>query len=587
MIYGADTTKLEAAKRTSDEPSRPRIATLTRTGMGLSVALLCGVIGCHRTTAHAQDSAFSYQGNPQDSGQPDYGNLAPVDGQYPGAQNEAQQQAYQYQQGAPVERRYSGADPNAYPQSTDPNAYAQGGDPNAYPDDQDAMDQAQAVYEADLTDEQATEAPPPLPDYDQPPPPDEDYIWTPGYWAWSPAGYYWVPGAWVEPPYVGALWTPGYWAFYGGRYRFHHGFWGLHIGFYGGINYGYGYTGYGYYGGYWRGGHFFYNREVNRLDFGRIHRVYDYRVREDRFAGRPSFNGPRGIMVRPRPAEVAVLRERRYAPLPAQIQLRQQMMQNRQQLYRENHGRPAVTVDARPVVSNHQMPAALPQTAWRGARDGRGQGYRPDANRGGWQGTQQVQPQVQPQGRVMPQQGRQGQPVPQQAQPDVRQGWQARQPYQGRGNWQAQQQPGQTAQPQVQPQTPSTGRQDYRGGQWNRQQPQAPAQAQPQSQAPVGPGSWQGRQRWQQQNAPAQPQSQPQPQAQPQQDFRRGGWQGRGSPQGQPQPQGQQQPQIRRGPEGARVSQPAPQPQAQPHNQPHGQPAQQGREGHGRGDHDR
>jgi len=271
MTNGADNHKMKGLRAAG----HIRQPISTRTAVGLGVALLWTAIGCHRATAHAQDSAFSYQGGAQDSNQPDYSNLAPVDGQYP-AQNEAQQQAYQYSQGgypqagasqgnypqnsypqgAPVERPYPGADPNGYPQN---------GDPNTYYDDQAATEQAQAVYEADLTDEEAAEPPPALPDYDQPPPPDEDYIWTPGYWAWALEGYYWVPGAWVEPPYVGALWTPGYWAFYGGRYRFHHGFWGLHIGFYGGINYGYGYTGYGYYGGYWRSGHFFYNREVNHI----------------------------------------------------------------------------------------------------------------------------------------------------------------------------------------------------------------------------------------------------------------------------------------------------------------------------------
>src|SRR4030088_1729048 len=55
----------------------------------------------------------------------------------------------------------------------------------------------------------ATEAPPPLPDYEQPPCPEEGYLWTPGYWAWS-GGYYWVPGTWGEPPRIGVLWTPAY-----------------------------------------------------------------------------------------------------------------------------------------------------------------------------------------------------------------------------------------------------------------------------------------------------------------------------------------------------------------------------------------
>jgi hypothetical protein len=537
MEHGAwiGTNTVELPERSEHRTSR--VALFARAGIALSVALLWGTMGCHSTAA--QDSAFSYApqpgaGNPQDSGQPDYGNLAPVDGQYP-TQNEAQQQASQYQQGAPIERRYPGTDPGAYPPSDDPNAYSDG---------QPGMDDAQAVYDADLSDEEATQEPPPLPDYDQPPPPDPDYIWTPGYWAWSPEGYYWVPGAWVEPPYVGALWTPGYWGFYGGRYRFHHGFWGLHIGFYGGINYGYGYTGYGYYGGYWRGGHFFYNREVNHIDPRVVGRVYDYHVREDRFAGRPSFNGPRGITVRPRPAEIAVLHERRYAPLPAQTELRQQSMQNRQQFYRDNHGRPAMTVASRPVVSNHQIPAALPQPSFRG----RGNDYRQDGYRGdrGGQGVQPAQPQVQPtpQGRIMPQQGR--------------------------------------PQPQGQ-QNPNAGRQEYRGGVSAGRQQQAPAQAvptpaQPQRQLPGGVGAWKQRQSQQQPGAPVQPRTQPQPQAQPPQDYRRGGSQGRGQPQAQPQPQPQAQPQqqFRRGPEGARMNS---QPQAAPQQRPAPQPRVEQRQG--------
>ena len=91
----------------------------------------------------------------------------------------------------------------------------------------------------------ADQPPPPLPDYDQPQDPGDGYIWTPGYWAWSPDGYYWVPGAWVEAPYEGALWTPGYWGYWNNSYGYYPGYWGQYIGYYGGINYGYGYTGYG------------------------------------------------------------------------------------------------------------------------------------------------------------------------------------------------------------------------------------------------------------------------------------------------------------------------------------------------------
>ena len=86
-----------------------------------------------------------------------------------------------------------------------------------------------------------TFAPPELPVYVQPICPAEGYIWTPGYWAWDGSDYYWVPGTWVLAPEVGFLWTPPYWGWETGRYFFHDGYWGPRIGFYGGINYGFGY----------------------------------------------------------------------------------------------------------------------------------------------------------------------------------------------------------------------------------------------------------------------------------------------------------------------------------------------------------
>ena len=77
----------------------------------------------------------------------------------------------------------------------------------------------------------------------QPDCPGNDYIWTPGYWFWSPAGYYWVPGAWV-PRHMSSAMDADI-GFAGGRYGWHYGYWGPYIGFYGGINYGYGYFGNG------------------------------------------------------------------------------------------------------------------------------------------------------------------------------------------------------------------------------------------------------------------------------------------------------------------------------------------------------
>src|SRR5262245_30369847 len=104
-------------------------------------------------------------------------------------------------------------------------------------------------------------APPVLPVYVQPPIPAPGYIWIPGYRAWDDnyGDYYWVPGTWEMPPTVGLLWTPGYWAFGDGLYVWNAGFWGPRVGFYGGVDYGYGYHGSGYEGGYWRGDRFYYN----------------------------------------------------------------------------------------------------------------------------------------------------------------------------------------------------------------------------------------------------------------------------------------------------------------------------------------
>ena len=121
-------------------------------------------------------------------------------------------------------------------------------------------------------------APPALPVYVQPPLPAPGYIWTPGYWAYGEAGYYWVPGVWVQPPAVGVLWTPGYWGFIGGAYGWHAGYWGPHVGFYGGVNYGFGYGGVGFVGGEWRGGAFAYNSAV--ANFGSVHvtNVYENRT---------------------------------------------------------------------------------------------------------------------------------------------------------------------------------------------------------------------------------------------------------------------------------------------------------------------
>ncbi|MDB5874748.1 MAG: hypothetical protein JWQ07_4190 [Ramlibacter sp.] len=168
--------------------------------------------------------------------------------------------------------------------------------------------------------------PPPLLAYVQPAVPGDGYIWTPGYWAWSPHGraYYWVPGTWVLAPEPGYLWTPGYWAFSGGRYLWNMGYWGTSVGFYGGINYGYGYGGRGYDGGRWNGGVFSYNRAYNNVNPRVVQNVYSTRAGGNyRPANAPhvSFNGGRGgVSARPDATQLQVQRAAHAAPTPVQVE---------------------------------------------------------------------------------------------------------------------------------------------------------------------------------------------------------------------------------------------------------------------------
>ena len=182
--------------------------------------------------------------------------------------------------------------------------------------------------------------PPPLPVYAQPACPDGGYLWTPGYWAYGPDGWFWVPGAWVLPPEPGFLWTPGYWGWSDGVYLFHAGYWGPHVGFYGGINYGCGYGGSGYQGGYWRGDRFYYNRAVNNVTNARVTNVYMRNV--DRGpATRVSFNGGAGgIAARPTQEERNIGSERHAEPTAAQRRHVDAAGQDRQLLASVNRGRP-------------------------------------------------------------------------------------------------------------------------------------------------------------------------------------------------------------------------------------------------------
>ncbi|HEY5102791.1 MAG TPA: YXWGXW repeat-containing protein, partial [Steroidobacteraceae bacterium] len=198
--------------------------------------------------------------------------------------------------------------------------------------------------------QQVAEAPPPLPDYEQPPIPAEGYLWTPGYWAYAPGGYYWVPGTWVEPPQVGVLWTPGYWGFVGGFYLFHAGYWGPHVGFYGGVNYGYGYGGVGFAGGRWVGHSFAYNRAVTNINVTVVHNTYNERV-INRTTTKVSYNGGAGgIAVAPTPRERTAAQESHVPPTPMQRQHVQAARSNPALFARANAGHPAIAATAKPAA---------------------------------------------------------------------------------------------------------------------------------------------------------------------------------------------------------------------------------------------
>jgi hypothetical protein len=223
----------------------------------------------------------------------------------------------------------------------------------------------------------ANEAPPPLPDYEQPPCPEDGYMWTPGYWAWGGGAYYWVPGTWVQPPRVGVLWTPGYWGFGGGVYAFHAGYWGPHIGYYGGVNYGFGYVGVGFGGGRWVGNSFAYNRTVMNVNVTNVHNTYNETVINNVSVTKVSYNGgPGGTAAVPSAQERAAAAERHVPPTAMQHQHVQEALRNPALSARANGGHPAIAATPRaaafnaPGVVGAHGAGAPPSAAQRGGQPG-------------------------------------------------------------------------------------------------------------------------------------------------------------------------------------------------------------------------
>lgn len=218
--------------------------------------------------------------------------------------------------------------------------------------------------------------PPPLPVYEQPPCPDDGYIWTPGYWAWDGYDYYWVPGTWIMAPEVGYLWTPPWWGWDNGVYLFHDGYWGSRVGFYGGIDYGHGYYGEGFEGGRWDHDHFFYNRSVTNVNVVNVHNVYNETVvNRNVTVNHISYNGGQGgIEAHPTAQDERAGFERHLAPVAAQNEHIQAARNNQQLRASANNGRPPIAATARPGAFHGNEVVA--------AREAGGT-YHPPANRGG------------------------------------------------------------------------------------------------------------------------------------------------------------------------------------------------------------
>ncbi len=163
------------------------------------------------------------------------------------------------------------------------------------------------------------------------------------------------------PPTVGYLWTPPYWGWGGSAFIFHEGYWGPHVGFYGGVNYGFGYGGVGFIGGRWVGGHFAYNTAVVNVNRTIIHNTYEDRTVINRtvVGNRVSYNGGAGgLQARPTAQEAAFGRENHVGPTSEQANHFAAARADRGNLASVNGGRPQMAA-ARTTSEYHN--AATPR----------------------------------------------------------------------------------------------------------------------------------------------------------------------------------------------------------------------------------
>jgi hypothetical protein len=129
---------------------------------------------------------------------------------------------------------------------------------------------------------------------------------------------------------------------------FHTGFWGATVGFYGGVNLGFGYGGSGFEGGRWQGPDFHYNRSLTHLGGLTTLKSYDQPV----LAGTPSrvsYNGgPGGAKALATPRERAALWEHHLPPTAEQDRHLERASGHPGLLASVNRGNPPIAATERP-----------------------------------------------------------------------------------------------------------------------------------------------------------------------------------------------------------------------------------------------
>ena len=189
-----------------------------------------------------------------------------------------------------------------------------------------------------------------------------------------------------------------------------------HVGFYGGVNYGYGYGGVGYGGGRWEGNSFAYNRSVTNVNVNVVHNTINETVVNNVTVNKVSYNGGAGgTTARPTPQERAVSTEQHVPPTPMQHQHVAQSLRNPDLSVKANGGHPAIAATPRPaafhapgVVGAHGAAPVNPQAGRfdNGATHPANQASRSPGVPPG----RQAQPYAAQPGAAQPNAGRPGQP---------------------------------------------------------------------------------------------------------------------------------------------------------------------------------